>query len=405
MGRNRRSSSITMTRSSRSIETKDSGEQGYNANSHPDDKDSKTKDRWLLDPTAPNGKGTRKVRFDWRVTQKYDVLSVIGKGSFSIVMKVRNKQTNEYHSMKVISSGLSMIQNELSILSRVKHKYVVQLIEVFCTSSRVYVILELASGGELYDRITKKGTFTEDEAAYTVCMLLQGVSYLHSVGVTHRDLKPENLLYSSQEKNAKILITDFGLAHLQKPGEEDQMTDPCGTPEYIAPEILTRLPYTNKVDMWAVGVITYILLSGVMPFDDENRTALYRQILKGRYYFYPEFWSNVSEEAMQFVSTLLCVDADQRPTSEKALKHHWFASALGRTKNTDKRVGQTVRKSQSLSQYNPRVCYLPVGIYFPVGTNAAPITNQSCCDQTAVVRPVARRNARAGQGSQTPTVD
>uniref|UniRef100_A0A5S6Q7Z2 Protein kinase domain-containing protein n=1 Tax=Trichuris muris TaxID=70415 RepID=A0A5S6Q7Z2_TRIMR len=297
----------------------------------------------------------RKTRpLDSRVSTKYNIVSLIGKGSFSIVLKVQHRETGLVYAMKMMPAnrGKGPFENELLILSRVRHQNITQLVEVFQTNTRVYVVLELATGGELYDRITQKGCYTESEGVFAVRQILQGVSYLHRVGVTHRDLKPENLLYATSSVDSKLMITDFGLAHLKQSSAEQYMVDPCGTPEYIAPEILTRLPYTNKVDIWAVGVIAYILLSGIMPFDDENRTALYRQILRGKYHFYPEFWCGVSDEAKQFISSLLCVDSELRPTAEMSLRHPWLQKAVSRS-NLET-VPRTVHKSYSLNVGNKR---------------------------------------------------
>ncbi|KRY34566.1 Serine/threonine-protein kinase H1 -like protein [Trichinella spiralis] len=300
------------------------------------------------------GKRRRNRNFDSRVNYKYDVVSLIGKGSFSVVLKVRHRLSGGTYAMKMMPAkrGTGSFENELLILSRVRNHNVIQLIEVFRTSNRVYVVLELANGGELYDRITRKGCFTEAESIFAVRQILQGVAYLHRVGVTHRDLKPENLLYATCSADSKLMITDFGLAHLQQSAGETLMVDPCGTPEYIAPEILTRLPYTNKVDLWAVGVITYILLSGIMPFDDENRTALYRQILRGKYYFYPEFWTGISEDAKMFVASLLCTDADIRPSADLALRHHWLLQEISRS-HLDL-LPRHLHKSHSLNVENKR---------------------------------------------------
>ncbi|KAK2147207.1 hypothetical protein NP493_3487g00011 [Ridgeia piscesae] len=175
--------------------------------------------------------------------------------------------------------GKEVCEAELNVLRRVRHMYIIQLIEVFDSKEKLYMVMELATGGELFDRIIAKGSFTERDATRVLNMVLDGVRYLHSLGIAHRDLKPENLLYYHPGQDSKILITDFGLSAFCRTGESFMKTT-CGTPEYIAPEILARKPYTCQVDLWAVGVITYILLSGTMPFDDDNRTRLYRSILK-----------------------------------------------------------------------------------------------------------------------------
>ncbi|XP_048402575.1 serine/threonine-protein kinase H1 homolog isoform X3 [Stegostoma tigrinum] len=228
-----------------------------------------------------------RAKFDPRVTAKYDIKALIGRGSFSRVVRVEHKSTKQPYAIKLIETkykeGREVCESELNVLRRVRHANVIQLIEVFETQERVYMVMELATGGELFDRIIAKGSFTERDATRVLQMVLEGVKYLHILGITHRDLKPENLLYYHPGADSKIMITDFGLASTRKKGDDCLMKTTCGTPEYIAPEILVRKPYTNSVDMWALGVVSYILLSGTMPFEDDNRTRLYRQILKGKY--------------------------------------------------------------------------------------------------------------------------
>ncbi|WAR12878.1 KPSH1-like protein, partial [Mya arenaria] len=227
-------------------------------------------------------------KFDPRVTAKYDIKALIGRGSFSRVVRVENRLTRQPYAIKMIDrvQGKDVFESELKVLRRVKHQYIIQLVEVFETKDKVYMVMELATGGELFDRIIAKGSFTERDATRVLTMVLEGVAYLHGLGIAHRDLKPENLLYYHPGHDSKIMITDFGLSATIK--GDSMMRTTCGTPEYIAPEILARKPYTVQVDMWAIGVITYILLSGTMPFDDENRTRLYRLILKAKYSYVGE---------------------------------------------------------------------------------------------------------------------
>lgn len=193
------------------------------------------------------------------------------------------------YAIKMIDrvQGKEVYEAELNVLRRVKHVYIIQLVEVFEAPEKVYMVMELATGGELFDRIIAKGSFTERDATRVLTMVLDGVRYLHGLGITHRDLKPENLLYYHPGHDSKIMITDFGLSAMLK-GPDNHMRTTCGTPEYIAPEILARQPYTSQVDLWAIGVITYILLSGTMPFDDDNRTRLYRMIIKAKYSYVGE---------------------------------------------------------------------------------------------------------------------
>ncbi|KAJ8272056.1 hypothetical protein COCON_G00109150 [Conger conger] len=307
------------------------------------------------DPADPRRSKAAKYRakFDPRVTAKYDIKALIGRGSFSRVVRVEHKSTRQPYAIKMIETrcqeGREVCESELNVLRRVRHANIIQLIEVFETAERVYMVMELATGGELFDRIIARGSFTERDATRVLQMVLDGVKYLHTLGITHRDLKPENLLYYHPGADSKIMITDFGLAGTRKRGNECLMKTTCGTPEYIAPEILVRKPYTNAVDMWALGVISYILLSGTMPFEDENRTRLYRQILKGKYSFSGEPWPNVSNLAKDFIERVLTVEPGARLSAGQALKHPWIVSmaASSSMKNLHRSISQNLLKRAS----------------------------------------------------------
>ncbi|CAJ0565199.1 unnamed protein product, partial [Mesorhabditis spiculigera] len=281
------------------------------------------------------------MRLDSRLVCKYEILAVVGKGSFSQVLRVQHRISRNYFAVKLVAADCGAVNNELHILSRLQHPNVIRLEEVFKSSSRLFIVLELASGGEMYDRVVSKGRYSEQEARQALKMLLAGLAYLHSIRVTHRDLKPENLLYADTRPEARLLITDFGLAH-QSTYSGETMTETCGTPEYIAPELLLRVPYTDKVDMWAVGVIAYILMSGIMPFDDDCRSRLYTHIITANYVYYPQFWSG-SELAKTFVDSLLEMNARTRLSATEAMKHDWI---VGESR------AQHPIKSRPSSEYN-----------------------------------------------------
>ncbi|XP_054909238.1 serine/threonine-protein kinase H1 homolog [Poeciliopsis prolifica] len=310
------------------------------------------------DPSKLSNSQRKKVakyraNFDPRVRAKYEIKALIGRGSFSRVVRVEHKSTRQPYAIKMIETryreGREVCESELCVLRRVRHTNIIQLMEVFETAERVYMVMELATGGELFDRIIACGSFTERDATGVLQMVLDGVKYLHALGITHRDLKPENLLYYHPGADSKIIITDFGLASSRKKGDECLMKTTCGTPEYIAPEILVRKPYTNAVDMWALGVISYILLSGTMPFEDDNRMRLYRQILKGKYSFSGEPWPSVSNLAKDFVERILTVDPSERLTAGQALKHPWIVSmaAASSMKNLQRCISQNLLKRAS----------------------------------------------------------
>ncbi|XP_074257843.1 serine/threonine-protein kinase H1 isoform X1 [Saimiri boliviensis] len=315
-----------------------------------------------------------RAKFDPRVTAKYDIKALIGRGSFSRVVRVEHRATRQPYAIKMIETkyreGREVCESELRVLRRVRHANIIQLVEVFETQERVYMVMELATGGELFDRIIAKGSFTERDATRVLQMVLDGVRYLHALGITHRDLKPENLLYYHPGTDSKIIITDFGLASARKKGDDCLMKTTCGTPEYIAPEVLVRKPYTNSVDMWALGVIAYILLSGTMPFEDDNRTRLYRQILRGKYSYsgenasWPDSpwltyilkwlqgkqpWPSVSNLAKDFIDRLLTVDPGARMTALQALRHPWVVSmaASSSMKNLHRSISQNLLKRAS----------------------------------------------------------
>ncbi|KAK6492304.1 serine/threonine-protein kinase H1-like [Huso huso] len=294
-----------------------------------------------------------RAKFDSRVTARYDIKALIGRGSFSRVVRVEHRATKQPFAIKMIETkakeGREVCESELRVLRRVSHCNIIQLIEVLESQERVYMVMELATGGELFDRIIAKGSFTERDATQVLQMVLDGVKYLHSLGISHRDLKPENLLYYHPGIDSKILVTDFGLANSGNKGGDWSMRTTCGTPEYIAPEILLRKPYTSAVDMWALGVITYILLSGSMPFEDENRTRLYRMILKGKYSFVGDPWPSVSNLAKDYINRLLTVDPSERMTATQALKHPWIVTmaASSSMKNLHRSISQNLMRRAS----------------------------------------------------------
>ncbi|XP_070601700.1 calcium/calmodulin-dependent protein kinase type 1G isoform X2 [Erythrolamprus reginae] len=189
---------------------------------------------------------------------------------------------------------------------------------------KTFVFMEVlgsVSGGELFDRILERGVYTEKDASVVIQQILKAVHYLHENGIVHRDLKPENLLYLTPEEDSKIMITDFGLSKMEQNGI---MSTACGTPGYVAPEVLEQKPYSNAVDCWSIGVITYILLCGYPPFYEETESKLFEKIREGYFEFDSPFWDDISESAKDFISHLLEKDPNKRFTCEKALRHPWI---------------------------------------------------------------------------------
>ncbi len=221
--------------------------------------------------------------------------------------------TKSEYAVKIVSrsdddnSSIPLCETELRVLRRVRHRNIIQLVEVFDSgpNMRIYMVMELCKGGELFDRIVEHGPMLEVPAAKAVNQVIDGMKYLHNLAITHRDLKLENILYVHNDMNNKrLVISDFGLAKINsKPG--DRMHTTCGTPEYIAPELLKRQTYTSFVDCWALGVVAFAVLSGMMPFEHEDRIELYRKILYGDINWDEEAWQGLSYRSRDFVKKLL----------------------------------------------------------------------------------------------------
>ncbi|KAK3529546.1 hypothetical protein QTP70_032061 [Hemibagrus guttatus] len=506
-----------------------------------------------------------RTRFDHRITARYDIKALIGRGSFSHVVRVEHRYTHQPFAIKLLEVGKHKGQDtchvELGILRRVHHANIIRLVEVFETPRRVYLVLELATGGELLDRVVSRGSFTERDATKALVMVSRGLSYIHALGVIHRDLKPENLLYYHPGQDSRLIITDFGLACWSRrsqmvecddvvtggscvpgtskdidgctwPGREDdggaddadscdivgrkakgaedncrlvddgkardessqrairgdgrkdtngistgdereidkslgfdgmekasdgvvdEMTSSpkcsegtkrtqnacieesktdgleaykctnmnmaegkedrvtpntqikfshdklkdrrhnyciksrrdraarshdkstnlhckvkehsninsdsqkahdwslrtlCGTPEYLAPEMVAGRIYGCEVDMWALGVISYIVLSGSMPFEQRSQPRLFKAILRGSYSFHGQPWSSISNQAKDFIERLLSVKPEQRMTAEQALKHPWLLNmaACSSNKNLHRPISQNLRQRAS----------------------------------------------------------
>ena len=185
-----------------------------------------------------------------------------------------------------------------------------------------YLVTEFMEGGELFDRIVEKSYYSEREARDLVKLLLEAIKYCHECNVVHRDLKPENLLLTSRSDDASIKLADFGFAKkIEFDGEG--LSTACGTPGYVAPEILQGKTYGRSVDVWSIGVITYILLCGYPPFHDDNHNALFRKIKKGKYQFDSPYWDHISESAKDLITKMLVVDPEKRSTAAELLQHQW----------------------------------------------------------------------------------
>ncbi|KAM9312746.1 calcium/calmodulin-dependent protein kinase type 1D [Gastrophryne carolinensis] len=279
---------------------------------------------------------------------------VLGSGAFSEVVLAEEKMTGKLFAVKCIPKKAlkgkeSSIENEITVLKKIKHENIVALEDIYESPSHLYLVMQLVSGGELFDRIVEKGFYTEKDASTLIRQVLDAVFYLHRLGIVHRDLKPENLLYFSQEGASKIMISDFGLSKME--GKGDVMSTACGTPGYVAPEVLAQKPYSKAVDCWSIGVIAYILLCGYPPFYDENDSKLFEQILKADYEFDSPYWDDISDSAKDFISHLMEKDPNKRYTCEQALRHPWIAGDTALCKNIHESVSAQIRKNFAKSKW------------------------------------------------------
>lgn len=268
---------------------------------------------------------------------QYRTGRTLGSGTYAIVKEAIHIKTGKYYACKVINKKLMegrehMVRNEIAVLKRISsgHPNIVTLHDYFETSHNLYLCFDLCTGGELFDSICARGQYTEADAAGLVRTIFQAVKYIHDCGIVHRDLKPENLLFRSKpEKTSEIMIADFGLSRVMAENKLSMLTEVCGTPGYMAPEIFKKTGHGKPVDVWAMGVITYFLLAGYTPFDRDTQRQEMEAIIAGDYKFEPdEYWSIVSDTARNFVSTCLTTDPDKRPTAAQMLEHEWLTSEI-----------------------------------------------------------------------------
>jgi len=267
------------------------------------------------------------------ITNDFEVGETLGTGHFSKVKLGTDKKTGAKVAIKIIvkptGSKIAMLKAEVDILTKCDHPNVVKMHKCYETDKILYLVLELLTGGELFDTIIAKGHYSEADARAVTRTLLDSIKYLHSLGIAHRDLKPENILLKDKSDAAAIKITDFGLSKIfaDDAAAEVVMKTACGTPGYVAPEVLGHEAYSSQVDLWSIGVIVYILLCGFPPFYGDNDAQMFKRIKAGQYKFLAPYWDPISADAKDFVKNLLIVDPRKRMTAAEALNHRW----LGRT--------------------------------------------------------------------------
>eukprot|EP00004_Rigifila_ramosa_P021673 TRINITY_DN580_c0_g1_i2.p1 TRINITY_DN580_c0_g1~~TRINITY_DN580_c0_g1_i2.p1 ORF type:complete len:336 (-),score=80.65 TRINITY_DN580_c0_g1_i2:706-1686(-) len=267
------------------------------------------------------------------VMQNYEIGGVLGRGNFAVVKECTDREGHKW-AIKILDktskeANLDMMKREVEIMQMVEHRNIIYMREMYDTPTKLYLIMELVTGGEMFDRIVNRGNYSEKDASDVVRQIANAVAYLHELGIVHRDLKPENLLYANERDDSDIKIADFGLSRVLN--EDSMLKTACGTPGYVAPEVLKGRGYGKPVDMWSVGVITYILLCGFPPFYDDNVQVLFEQIKAGHYDFPDQWWGNISESAKDLIRKLLTVDPAKRLTAVEALQHPWLTGETAST--------------------------------------------------------------------------
>eukprot|EP00960_Hanusia_phi_P063613 765521-Hanusia_phi.AAC.7 len=289
--------------------------------------------------TRAKARAMVKLTYTGEVRRNFDVGETIGRGSFATVKLCTDIMTKQQFALKVVNKGdpafeQKNLAEEVDAMMRVSHPNCVHLHGVFEEKEKIYLVLDLVTGGTLMDRIIEMNHFSEKDAIHVTRDILLAVEYLHSIGITHRDLKPENLLYASGDPSSPdyntIKIADFGLAKVMS--GRSTMSTPCGTPNYVAPEVIDPARgskvYGPEIDIWSVGVIVYVMLCGFPPFYQTSTPALFKEICKGEFSFPSPYWDGISQQAKNFVMKTIVKKPRQRMQASECLQHEWIKKGL-----------------------------------------------------------------------------
>ncbi|XP_006625398.1 calcium/calmodulin-dependent protein kinase type II subunit beta isoform X25 [Lepisosteus oculatus] len=263
-----------------------------------------------------------------RFTDEYQLYEELGKGAFSVVRRCVKLCTGQEYAAKIINTKKlsardhQKLEREARICRLLKHSNIVRLHDSISEEGFHYLLFDLVTGGELFEDIVAREYYSEADASHCIHQILDSVNHIHQHDIVHRDLKPENLLLASKCKNAAVKLADFGLA-IEVQGDQQAWFGFAGTPGYLSPEVLRKEAYGKPVDIWACGVILYILLVGYPPFWDEDQHKLYQQIKAGAYDFPSPEWDTVTPEAKNLINQMLTINPAKRITAQEALKHPW----------------------------------------------------------------------------------
>uniref|UniRef100_A0A3Q3WJE1 calcium/calmodulin-dependent protein kinase n=1 Tax=Mola mola TaxID=94237 RepID=A0A3Q3WJE1_MOLML len=303
-----------------------------------------------------------------RFTDEYQLYEELGKGAFSVVRRCVKKSSGQEYAAKIINTKKlsardhQKLEREARICRLLKHPNIVRLHDSISEEGFHYLVFDLVTGGELFEDIVAREYYSEADASHCISQILESVNHIHQHDIVHRDLKPENLLLASKMKGAAVKLADFGLA-IEVQGDQQAWFGFAGTPGYLSPEVLRKDPYGKPVDIWACGVILYILLVGYPPFWDEDQHKLYQQIKAGAYDFPSPEWDTVTPEAKNLINQMLTINPAKRITAEQALKHPWVchrstvASMMHRQETVEClrkfNARRKLKESQSTVVHNP----------------------------------------------------
>jgi serine/threonine protein kinase len=282
----------------------------------------------------------------------YDLGQKIHKGSAGVVMKCFTKADNTPFAVKVIARSPKTDEGtlqEVSIMNQLDHPNLVKVVDFFEEEDNYYIVMELMAGGDVFDRILDMNNYTEKDARDLFMVLLESVEYMHKMGIAHRDIKPQNIFLESKDSHSRIKIGDFGFA--KKVHTPKSLTSRCGTPSYVAPEILKNQPYDQSCDMWSVGVVLYVMLCGYTPFSDESQEKMFERIKLGDWKFDVEDWAHISKEAKDLITHLMDTNVDHRFTATQALRSRWI-TGLSDKQLSSRNLSNT---AQAIKDHRPRL--------------------------------------------------